>query len=231
MVLKAISFDLDNTLIDFFRMKKIACERVLESLIDVGLKVDNFEETWKKLVKIHLKEGIESNTWITRVLKEMKYELKDIYIAAGVNAYQKTRDTFLDPYPNTIPVLIHLIKKGLKLVILSDAPRMKAYRRLHKMNLYHFFDFIVTLDDTKVKKPDKLPFEMVIKKLKLKPKEIMHVGDWPVRDVDGAKSVGMKTVFAKYGVDKYRDKIVKTKPDYTIKNIKELINVVDKESK
>ena len=86
MVLKAVSFDLDNTLIDFVRMKRVACERVLEAMIDVGLKVDNFEENFKKMIEIYVEEGIESNTWFTRFFKEINIELKDIYIAAGINA-------------------------------------------------------------------------------------------------------------------------------------------------
>lgn len=228
MVLKAVSFDLDNTLIDFFRMKRIACERVLEAMIDVGLKVENFEETFKKMYNVYLKEGIESNTWFTRFLKETNNEVKDIYISAGVNAYQKARDTFLDPYPNVIPVLINLIKKGIKLAIISDAPKLKVLRRLHAMKLYYFFDTIVAFEDTNTIKSSKKPFEVVIKKLKVKPKEMMHVGDWPIRDIDGAKAVGIKTVFAKYGAKGLRQGYGKTKPDYEIEDINELVDIVDK---
>ena len=40
---------------------------------------------------------------------------------------------------------------------------------------------------------------MALKELNLTAKEVLMIGDWPDRDVVGAKQIGMKTIFAKYG--------------------------------
>lgn len=40
---------------------------------------------------------------------------------------------------------------------------------------------------------------MALKELNLSAKEVLMIGDWPDRDVVGAKQIGMKTIFAKYG--------------------------------
>jgi len=36
-MIKAVLFDLDNTLIDFMRMKRNSCESAISAMIDAGL--------------------------------------------------------------------------------------------------------------------------------------------------------------------------------------------------
>ena len=53
------------------------------------------------------------------------------------------------------------------------------------------------------------------------------MGDWPDRDVIGAKKVGMKTAFAQYG-DVFGTK--KSGADYDIMDIKEILLIITKEN-
>ncbi len=53
----------------------------------------------------------------------------------------------------------------------------------------------------------------------------MFIGDWPERDVKGAKSIGMKTVFARYGYDG-QGKAVHA--DYKAMHFKDLIEILKK---
>jgi FMN phosphatase YigB (HAD superfamily) len=39
-VIRAIVFDLDNTLVDFMSMKKLAVEAAIDAMIDAGLTLD-----------------------------------------------------------------------------------------------------------------------------------------------------------------------------------------------
>jgi len=70
--------------------------------------------------------------------------------------------------------------------------------------------------------PGSCDFKAALNKLKLKPSECLMVGDWPERDIKGAKSIGMRTCFARYG----NPKIKKTDADYEISNIKMLLEIV-----
>jgi len=106
----------------------------------------------------------------------------------------------------------------------TDAPKLKAWIRLASIKLSNYFDVVVTFEDTKQRKPSKLPFKAALRQLKLKPSDCLMVGDWPERDIKGAKALGMKTCFARYG----NPKIKKTDADYEISNIKMLLDVVGK---
>ena len=52
-MIKGIIFDLDNTLIDFLRMKRISCEAAVNSMIDAGLPIKK-DKALKQIFKLYL---------------------------------------------------------------------------------------------------------------------------------------------------------------------------------
>ncbi len=196
-MLKAITFDLDNTLIDFISFKKKATAAAMDAMIKAGFKGDR-NKLRKELFEFYLSHGIESNDVFTEFLKKHNYYTERI-LSAAINSYLKTKYALLKPYPKVKSTLKKLKNKGIKLAIVTDAPRLKAYMRLDEMGIAGLFDVVVGKEDTGRTKPSKLPFRKALKLLKVKPSEAMHVGDWPERDVLGAKRMGMKTCFARYG--------------------------------
>ena len=57
----------------------------------------------------------------------------------------------------------------------------------------------------------------------VKPGNILFVGDWPERDIKGAKAIGMKTAFAKYGSQKT---VRRHGADYELERIEDLLRIV-----
>ncbi len=220
-MIKAVLFDLDNTLIDFMRMKTNSCEAAISAMIDAGLDIKK-EKALKRLFNLYDKYGLEDNKIFQKFLKEEKGIIDYRILANAIVAYRNVRSSYLMPYPHTDFVLLKLKSKGIKLAIVSDAPRLKAWLRLMAMKIGNFFDIVVTFEDTKQLKPSNLPFEAALRRLKLKPQECLMVGDMPNRDIEGAKNLGMKTCFARYG----NKKAGKSNADYEIKDIKELLKIV-----
>ena len=120
--------------------------------------------------------------------------------------------------------MINLSNFGLKLGILSDAPSREAWIRMYILKIHKIFDQVVTFDDTGFHKPAKEPFLKISEKLNLNLSECMMVGDWPDRDIKGAKQVGMKTAFAKYGS---MENIEDSGADHDLNSISELIKIVE----
>ncbi len=220
--MKAVLFDLDNTLIDFMRMKKISCEAGIAAMIDAGLPMDK-EKAYTLLFDLYGVHGIEHQEIFQEFLKKAMGKIDYKILSRGINAYRKMQVGYLEPYPHVRSTLIALKAKGLTLGIVSDAPKLKAWMRLTEMGLADFFDVVVTLDDTGKRKPDAMPFKAALQALKCKPAEILFVGDNPARDIDGAKKAGMKTALAKYG-QIFPDS--KTKADYELRDIEELKKLV-----
>lgn len=221
-MIKAIIFDLDNTLMDFMKMKGRAIDAAITAMIDAGLKISK-EEAKAKIDVIYKEKGIEFQKVFDILLEEVLKDVDYKVLAAGVVAYRKAREAELTPYPHVYPTLIQLAKMGLKLGILSDAPSKEAWLRLAYLNFHHIFDAIVTFDETGERKPSPVPFKAILKKLNVEPEESLMVGDWAERDIVGASNLGMKTAFAKYG-DTFDTK--EHSGDYELNDIYELISIV-----
>jgi len=225
-VIKSIIFDLDNTLVDFMLLKERAIEAAINAMIDSGLDID-FVSAKKLIDEIYNEEGIEYQQVFDKMLLRLYSKVDYKILSAGIVAYRSAREAALKPYPKVFPTLIELIKYGLKLAVVSDAPAREAWLRLSYINFQHLFDVVITFEDTYQKKPSPAPFNLALQKLGLKAEECLMIGDWAERDVVGAKAVGMKTVFARYG-DTFNT--VNPGSDYDINCISELLNIIKKEN-
>lgn len=215
--IKGILFDLDNTLIDFMKMKRMACSEAASAMIGSGLKMDS-TKLEKELFEYYMNYGIEGDYPFTEFLKKHNVYSDEI-LSSAINAYRRVKEAFLEPYPGVIPTFIKLIKKGIKLGIVTDAPSLKAHLRIDAMKLNGFFDVVIT----EAKKPAPNGFLEAVKKMNLKPQEVLMVGDWPEKDMVGAKNAGLIVCFAKYG---HTIGTITTKPDYTIHKIEEILEII-----
>lgn len=208
------------------QMKRSAVIAAVSAMTDAGLEITT-EEALKKIDAIYEKEGIEYQQVFDTLMNDVYGKVDHRIMSAGIVAYRKAREAALKPYPKVFPTLIELIKMGLKLAVVSDAPSKEAWLRLSYINIQYFFDVVITYDETRERKPSPVPFNMALDELQLSAEECLMIGDWADRDVVGAKSVGMKTVFARYG-DTFDTKFPGS--DYEINCISELIDIVKKEN-
>jgi putative hydrolase of the HAD superfamily len=112
------------------------------------------------------------------------------------------------------------------MAVVSDAPRLPVWLRICGLGLQHYFDVVVTSEDSGVKKPHAKPFQMALAQMGVQAHEALMIGDWPERDMVGAKGVGLKTVFARYG-DTLN--IKDSGADYDIDDIAQLLDILRKE--
>jgi len=226
-LIRAVIFDLDNTLVDFMKMKRRAIEEAIPAMIDAGLRL-SVEEANKIIDEIYKEKGIEYqqvfDAFLQRVLKKVDYKI----LSAGIVAYRRAREAALTPYPHVYSTLNKLLKMGIKMGIVSDAPAKEAWLRLAYLNFHHIVDAVVTFEDTGQRKPHSAPFLAILEKLDVRPEETIMVGDWVERDIIGAEKVGMKTAFAKYG-DTFDTK--SHNADYELNDINELIDIIIIENK
>ncbi|MEC8838937.1 MAG: HAD-IIIA family hydrolase [Candidatus Neomarinimicrobiota bacterium] len=221
-MIKAVIFDLDNTLLDFMKMKEYAVKAAIAGMIEAGLVIDN-EESYKTIVSIYEKEGWENQQVFNYFLDRTVGEVNNKYLAAAIVAYRRAREANLLLYPNVNHTLVELMKIGIKLAVVSDAPSREAWMRIYYLNLHHHFDIVLTFDDTNARKPSPIPFQMALKELKTEPSETLMVGDWPERDVAGANNLGIRTIFARYG-DSFGT--INSGADWDINDVYEIVGIV-----
>lgn len=221
-MIKAIVFDLDNTLVDFMAMKKQAIDAAIDAMVDAGLELER-TEIKERIDTIYKERGIEYQQVFDDLIFGIFQKIDHRVLAAGIISYRRAREAALKPYPHVTATLMELSRRGIKLALLSDAPSREAWLRLCYINFHHIFSNVVTFDDTGERKPSPKPFNKALELLGVKPEEALMVGDWPERDIKGAKAVGMKTAFARYG-DTFGT--IEHDADYELKDISELLKIV-----
>jgi len=222
-MIKAVVFDLDNTLTDFMRMKENAVDAAVQAMVDAGLRFPP-EDVRKKIYEVYDAKGIEFQNVFDHALSELLGDIDFKIKAAGIVGYRRAKEASLVLYPHVRVTLIELMKRGIRLAVVSDAPREEAWLRLCYLQLHHMFDFVSTFEDTGQRKPSPVPFMSALDHFQVEPSEAIMVGDWPERDITGAAKLGMITVFARYG---NTFGTVDSGARYDIDDIYELVDIVD----
>ena len=225
-MIKAVIFDIDNTLLDFMYMKSKAINAGVQGMIDVGMKID-FDLSVKEIFDIYDSKGYEHQEIFNEFIITHEGLINYKYLAAAIVEYKKAKENSLKLYPDVKTTLDYLSKNDLKLGILSDAPSREAWIRLYILELHEIFDEIVTFNDTGFHKPAKEPFIKIVDKLGVESHNCLMVGDWPERDIKGAKQFNMRTVFARYGSTA---DIQDSGADYDIDSVIELIDIIKSEN-
>lgn len=223
-MIEAVIFDIDNTLMDFMKMKKAAVDLAVDYMIDAGLKISK-KEMIDKIFNIYWQEGIEDQNIFDKVLIKEFGEIDYKILASGIIGYRKAKEANMSLYPHTIATLTELIKNGVRLGVVSDAPRLPVWLRIVSLQIHQYFEKVVTFDDTGERKPSPKPFLKIIELMKITPSKTIMVGDWAERDIVGAKNIGMITAWAKYG-NQFDTK--NSGADYELDDIYDLVDIVKK---
>jgi putative hydrolase of the HAD superfamily len=214
---KAVLFDMDNTLFDLVGAQISACHAVTRMLGRDG--DDSLFEYFLRPV-----HGFESHENILDYLHDHDIPADGTYTTAK-RVYEQEKIRFITPYPGVIETL-HLIREtGLPMGIVTDAHSRDAILRLEKAGLLPYFSGIVSYDMVLVKKPAYEPFLLALKMLKTRADEALLIGDSPRRDIEPCRQLGIRTVYARYG-DRFSDDRSDVVADFTIDTMTELLHIL-----
>ena len=125
-----------------------------------------------------------------------------------------------DLYPGIINVLKVLEIKNIPLSIYTGKGREAAIITLKKLEIFDYFDLIITGDDVKEHKPSPELINIFIEKFNLNKDRVLMIGD-SVGDVKAAHSAGV--MIASVLWDSYaKDKVLTMNADYVFYTVDEL---------
>ncbi|MFA4700844.1 TIGR02253 family HAD-type hydrolase [Pyrococcus kukulkanii] len=228
-MIKVIFFDLDDTLADTSRLAEMARKNAIENMIRHGLPVD-FDTAYSELMELIKEYGSNFPHHFDYLLRRLDIPYDPKLVAAGVIAYHNTKFAYLREVPGARRVLIRLRELGYRLGIITDGNPIKQWEKILRLEMDDFFEHVIISDFEGVKKPHPKIFRKALKAFNVKPNEAMMVGDRLYSDIYGAKNVGMKTVWFKYG--KYSDRELEYRKyaDHEITKLQQLLEVLELEN-
>lgn len=214
---KALLFDMDNTLWDFVTAKQAACHAVVDFLT-VGDGDDLYQYFRRPGV------GFEDPANILDYIRDIKAPAASFPRCCTV--YEKTKLAAIRPYEGAAETLSSLSDAGIPLAIVTDAHSSQAKRRLEKAGLGEYFSCIVTPDISGQRKPDPASFLYALKTLHADAAEAMVVGDSIRREIEPAQGLGMRTAYALYGDRSDSPAPLICRPDFVLHDIRDLIGIL-----
>ncbi|KPV64198.1 MAG: putative HAD-hydrolase [Candidatus Bathyarchaeota archaeon BA2] len=182
---KAISFDLDGTLINY-RFVDSVWFKGIPRLYSVKKRVSFYDA--KKVVKREYdKVGKERPEWY-----DLHYWIRKFGLNITPQELLRYFEHRIKTYPEVPKVLDELKQRGFKLIIVTNARREFVELELRKAEIENYFDrvFSSTSDFGLVKKTADL-YERVCSILEIPPQEMIHVGDDQNFDFDVPRRLGI----------------------------------------
>jgi putative hydrolase of the HAD superfamily len=187
-MVKAVLFDFWGTLVNNGTYSPIRQTfKILRLRMQFGEYVERLE---RSLMTKPFKDQVEG---FKAVCEEFNVEPEPEVIDRLVGVWNKNK-LLASIYPETIEVLEKLKQKKLKLAIISNTHAFSIESVIEKFDLAKYFDVIVLSYEHGFLKTDKELFDIVFKKLKIKPKDAVMVGDSIQTDIKGAENAGIKPI-------------------------------------
>lgn len=203
MRLRAVVLDLDDTLLDFLRMKRLASDAAGRAMVRAGADFPFSADEAGDILFGDYRGDLEGDRVFETFLRrnhQQKLRLDqhavDRITAAAVNAYLEAKRLHTRPHPGVQRTMLELARRGLRMGVVTQAPRFKAYQRLDLAGLTDFLDFVLTSEDEPVAVEQ---FRDALELLQTKPQETLAVGAWGVEVVHAVKNLGMPVAWAAYG--------------------------------
>lgn len=114
-------------------------------------------------------------------------------LKAADNLLYKPESDVFSLFPDTLPCLNGLKERGVRCAVLSNWD-FSLHRLLRIHGIRDFFEFVLCSDEEGFQKPETAFFNLLVSQSGVAASEILHVGDSPVDDVQGARSAGMRGV-------------------------------------
>lgn len=225
--IKAVFFDLDDTLFDSTVSSQKASANAVTAMIDAGLPASS-KDALNHLVKIKQGKGSNYSRHYDELCKKYGISKNELHriVAAGVLAYHNTKISSVVPFPDVHSALMVLVKRNIKIAIITNGIPKKQWEKIFRLGIDHLLDY-VAISGTYTSSASKMQLaKQAMKALALSPAEVLWVGDRPDTDVRSANKLGIISVMLKR-----KGKEPKTKsdaPKFAINRVNEVLKIIDR---
>lgn len=235
-ILRALFMDLDNTLADDSGSLRRSLSTVLPTITNhyPDVSEETVYQTFRTINNRHwenyddspiasLKSGVEVRTLIAReTLEALGYP--DPVLAKEIALqFQNARRQTYTCYEDTLPVL-QILKGRLLLALVTNGNAEMQREKIENCKLVPLMDAVFIAQEVGVSKPSPRLFELALEMLNVQAHETLMVGDHPVKDIQGAKSAGLRTAWMRR--DNRDANAPGLNPDYIVRTMTDVLEII-----
>jgi len=233
-MLRAIFFDIDDTLYSTSEFSEMARINAVNAMIEAGLALPRdqlMEELGEVIREFSANYEHHFDKLLLRIPRRYYKGVNPaILVAAGVIAYHETKIRQLTPYEDAVEVLRLLSKTNMILGIITEGLEVKQAEKLLRMRITSYLspNALFISNQLGISKPNPKLYQRACSDLNIKPVETMYVGDNPFHDIDPPNSIGMITVRMRRS-GKYLDREGKSSANLEVQNFWDLLDYLRQE--
>lgn len=229
--LKAILFDIDDTLFSTTEFARRARLNAVRAMITMGLRAPEVEvsrELDEVIKEFSSNYGKHYDKLLMRLPQSAQGGVNPaLIVAAGVAAYHDTKFQELKPFDDVVPLLSALRDAGMRTGIVTHGWTEKQAEKLIRLDVLAYIDTqaVFISDQVGISKPNPKLYSAALRSMWLNASEVMYVGDNLAHDVAPPKSLGIKTVWSRRAAKTNQDPD-DFGPDHIIDDFRELGQVL-----
>lgn len=196
---KGVMIDLDNTLYLYEPCHNFALKSCYEKFFTKKFSFDDFAALYKKhrdevTVSLDAQGACRSRLFaFQHLLEEMQEQesyvkalmLDQLYWGHFISAMQLEEDA---------KNFLEICKaKFLSVCVVTDMLAETQIKKLQKLQITEYVNYLVTSEEVGQEKPNALIFEVALKKMNLQKQQVIMIGDDLKKDVEGAKDNGIQS--------------------------------------
>ena len=200
-MIKTVIYDLDDTLYGFWDLSLVAMDRMVHRAEELtGIPAEEFRRVYERSfqdIMDELDPGRMMGTGHSRTLR-LQHTLEHFGrspFPAVLELYDLYWGYMLDNMvrePHIEETLQALKARGIQIGIGTNMTVHIQYRKIERLGLGKYIDFVVTSDEAIYDKPDARFFELVLRKAGCRPEECLFIGDNKEFDYEGPRRMGLQ---------------------------------------
>lgn len=203
MTIRAVVFDLDDTLVDHSGAARAGFRAWFPTLGAAPLPLEEAEALWFALEWRDYQRYLAGELTHTGMRRSRLGEFRralglevpaehelDLAYADYLAAYTRA----WRPYDDAVATLTRVRAAGLATAVLTNGDQVQQEAKLRATGLLPLCGWVFASSALGVAKPSAGAYDAVATALGLSPGELMMVGDHPVNDVSGAREAGWRAV-------------------------------------
>lgn len=203
-MIKAVVFDLDDTLFDHRHSSREGLRSVWKRYTCFQeMTLDEFEiEHREMLEKIHFSQVLVGKLSVEEARAErFKHLFLNRNVEVDFDTSRNAAEIYRNSYEKNIrkvkgsEELLKTLKKNYKIGIITNNITAEQENKLRQLGLTDYIDHMTTSEELGVVKPHPILFNTALKKLGVKAEAAVMIGDSWDNDIAGAHSVGMKCIW------------------------------------
>ncbi len=200
-MVKAVIFDLDNTLYDYTSNHKAGMSALTEKGAELlHVPASEFAMTFeagKAAVKGRHAGRATSHSRLLFCQKTVELLGGNPFAVVPVlcKVYWAAFFENMVPYDGAMDFLKELKARKIRTAICTDMTAHIQYRKIEAMGFSQYLDCLVTSEEAMAEKPSAVLFQLALDKLDVASSEAVYVGDSRERDVQGALWNGIRPIY------------------------------------